>query len=89
MISAQGPVAVLMAECELEADRELRLVRERNARFEARYAEVREAAEACDGDSWRIAVRLKMVPSSARGWLLASGCEYQRGKTPRWVIKKS
>jgi hypothetical protein len=87
----------MMAECELTADRELRKAQEHNARIEriraerdarleARYAEVRAAVSECGGESWRIADKLGLCRQSAGKWLRAAGCDW---KNPRWVIKKS
>ncbi len=101
MISEQGPVAVLIAECELEADHDRRLVRERNARtatrranrearLEARYVEVRQAVTECAGESYRIYSKLGYSPRTCCEWLRAAGCDYLRTETGwRWVNKKS
>jgi hypothetical protein len=101
MITAQGPVAVLIAECEAETDWDARLVRERNARtatrradrearLEARYAEVRQAVEQYAGESYRIYRAIGYSPRTCCEWLRAAGCDYCKTETGwRWVNKKS
>jgi hypothetical protein len=96
-----GRRGVMMAECELTADRELRMARERNARterrqaeraawLEARYAEVRAAVKECDGESYRTYLAMGFTPRTCCKWLRAAGCAYCKTETGwRWVIKKS